>query len=280
MEYLIRGMARNDKIRIIGCDCKETIDLICKKHQTYPIATIALGRFLCANVMMGAMIKDEQTITSIINGDGKLGTIFAQANSRGDIRGFVANPYLDLDLVDGKWDIDGAVGNAGLLTVIKSFDEKKSFSSQTALRGGDIAYNIANYFYESEQLPTIVNVSVTLDKEGSVSSARGYIIQLMTGYDDGDVEFLENLKLSSLDKNIDDVILEMFNDFKKLENTPIKFACDCNKEKFIGGLKSLGKEELEKILDEDKQIEVMCNFCSERYMFSEEEVKAIIDGLN
>ena len=277
MDYLIRGMARNDKIRIIGCDCKDTIGLICSKHECYPIATIALGRFLCANLMMGAMLKDSQTITSLLNGEGDLGTLFAQTNARGEIRGFVANPQVDLPLVNNKWDIEGAVGNKGILTVIKNFDEESSFSSQVEVTSGDIASDIAKYFFESEQLPTIVNLNIELDKEGKVENARGYLIQLMTGYDEEDVTFLENLTLASLDKNIDEVVLRMFADFKKLENTGVKFICDCSKEKFEKGLKTLKKEDLKEILEEEGHIETMCNFCSEKYEFSKDEILKIIE---
>ena len=238
MDYIIRGMARNDKIRIIGCECRDTVDLICKQHGCYPIATIALGRFLCVTLMIGAMVKDDQTITSILNGNGELGTLFAQANTRGEVRGFVANPYVDLPLVNNKWDVEGAIGNEGILTVIKTFSADNSFSSQVEIQSGDIASNFAVYFYDSEQLPTIVNVSAELEKDGSVKSARGYIIQLMTGYDESDLKALEELKLASLDKKIDDVVVEMFSDFKKLENCGVKFVCDCSKEKFENGLKS------------------------------------------
>ena len=277
MDYLVRGMARNDKVRIIGCECKDTVNEICKRHETYPIATIALGRLICATLMMGAMLKDKQTVTCVINGGGKLGTLFTQANARGETRGFVSDPSVDLSLKDNKWDIEDGVGNNGVLTVIKNFDEDKSFSSQVRLNKGDISSDIATYFYESEQLPTVVNLNVELNKDGSVSSARGYIIQLMTGYEEEDLEYVENLKLASLDKKVDDCILEMFSDFKRLENTPVKFTCDCSKEKFENGLKSLKKEELQKILEEDKQIEVMCNFCSEKYLFNEDEIKKIIE---
>lgn len=277
MDYLVRGMARNDKVRIIGCECKDTVNEICKRHETYPIATIALGRLICATLMMGAMLKDKQTVTCVINGGGKLGTLFTQANARGETRGFVSDPSVDLSLKDNKWDIEDGVGNNGVLTVIKNFDEDKSFSSQVRLNKGDISSDIATYFYESEQLPTVVNLNVELNKDGSVSSARGYIIQLMTGYEEEDLEYVENLKLAALDKKVDDCILEMFSDFKRLENTPVKFTCDCSKEKFENGLKSLKKEELQKILEEDKQIEVMCNFCSEKYLFNEDEIKKIIE---
>lgn len=277
MDYLVRGMARNDKVRIIGCECKDTVNEICKRHETYPIATIALGRLICATLMMGAMLKDRQTVTCVINGGGKLGTLFTQANARGETRGFVSDPSVDLSLKDNKWDIEDGVGNNGVLTVIKNFDEDKSFSSQVRLNKGDISSDIATYFYESEQLPTVVNLNVELNKDGSVSSARGYIIQLMTGYEEEDLEYVENLKLASLDKKVDDCILEMFSDFKRLENTPVKFTCDCSKEKFENGLKSLKKEELQKILEEDKQIEVMCNFCSQKYLFNEDEIKKIIE---
>ena len=277
MDYLVRGMAREDRIRIIGCECRETIDLICKKHGTYPIATIALGRFLCGTLMMGAMLKDSQTITCVLNGGGSLGTIFAQANARGDVRGFVSDPFVDLPLVNDKWDIEGAVGNSGILNVIKNFDEEKSFSSQVPVGSGDIASNIATYFFNSEQLPTIINLGVELDNDGNVKSAKGYIIQLMTGYQEEDVEYLEKLNLSNLDKKIDECIIEMFSDFKRLENTPVKFACDCSKHKFEKGLASLNKDELREILEEEGKIEAVCNFCSEKYLFNEEEIKKIIE---
>lgn len=277
MDYLVRGMAREERIRIIGCECKDTIDLICKKHGAYPIATITLGRFLCASLMMGAMLKDKQTITCILNGNGKLGTVFGQANAKGEVRGFVGDPMVDLPLVNNRWDIEGAVGNEGILNVIKNFDEEKSFSSQVAINNGDIATIIATYFFNSEQMPTIVNLGVELNVDGSVKSARGYIIQLMTGYKEEDIEYLEKLTLSNLDKNIDECIVDMFSDFKRLENTPVKFVCDCSKEKFEKGLKSLNKEELKQILEEEGKIEAVCNFCSESYLFNEEEIKKIIE---
>lgn len=276
MDYIVRGMARNDKVRIIGCECKDTVSLICDKHGTYPIATIVLGRFLCATLMMGSMLKDKQTITCILNGNGKLGTVFAQANARGDVRGFVGDPCVDLPLVDGKWDTLGAVGNEGILNVIKNFDDEKNFSSQVPLVSGDIASNIATYFFNSEQLPTIVNLGVELDKEGKVKVSRGYIIQLMTGYEEEDVEYLEKLTLANLDKKVDDCIIEMFSDFKRLENTPVKFVCDCNKEKFEKGLRALNKEELKQIIAEEEQIEVVCNFCSDKYVFSKEELEKLL----
>ena len=277
MDYIVRGMAREDRIRIMGCECKDTVDLICKKHMAYPIATIALGRFLCSTLMMGAMLKDKQTITCILNGNGNLGSIFAQANAKGEVRGFVGDPCVDLPLIDGRWDIETAVGNEGILNVIKTFEEEKNFSSQVQVESGDIASNIASYFFNSEQLPTIVNLSVELDKEGNVKDARGYIIQLMTGYLEEDVEYLEKLTLSKLDKNVDKCIEEMFNDFKRLENTPVKFACDCSKEKFEKGLKSLNKEELKQIIEEDETIEVVCNFCSDKYLFKKDEIEKLLE---
>ena len=277
MDYLVRGMSREDRIRIIGCECSDTVNLICKKHGAYPIASIALGRVLCASLMMGAMLKDKQTITCILNGNGKLGTIFGQANAKGEVRGFVGDPYVDLPLVDNKWDIEGAIGNDGILNVIKNFDEQKNFSSQVAIDDGDIAGIIAKYFFTSEQIPTIVNLKVELNKSGEVGVARGYIIQLMTGYREEDIEYLENLTLSNLDKNIDDCILEMFSDFKRLENTPVKFSCDCSKFKFEKGLRSLNKEELKTILEEEGKIETVCNFCSESYLFDKEEIEKIIN---
>ena len=276
LDYLVRGMAREDRIRIIGCECKDTIDLICKKHEAFPIATITLGRFLCATLMMGAMLKDKQTITCILNGNGKLGTIFGQANAKGNIRGFVGDPCVDLPLVDGKWDIETAAGNSGILNVIKNFDEEKNFSSQVAVTSGDIANNIATYFFDSEQMPTIVNLGVELDKDGSVKSARGYIIQLMTGYKEEDVEYLEKLTLATLDKNVETCIGEMFEDFKKLENTPVSFTCDCSKEKFENGLRTLNKDELKQMIEEEESIEVVCNFCSDKYIFTKEELKELL----
>lgn len=277
MDYLVRGTARNDRVRIIGCECSETINFICNKHECYPIATIALGRFLCGTLMMGAMLKDKQTITCVLNGGGSLGTLFAQANAKGETRGFVSDPFVDLPLVNNKWDVETAVGNEGILNVIKNFDEEKSFSSQVQVVDGDIASNIASYFFNSEQIPTIVNLGVELDNDGKVKSAKGYIIQLITGYEEDDVAYLENLKLSNLEKKIDECIFDMFEDFKRLENTPVKFSCDCSKGKFEKGLMSLNKEELKQILEEDAKLEAVCNFCSEKYLFNEEELKQIIE---
>lgn len=276
MDYIFRGLGKDKKVRIFGIDAKESISTICKNQETLPITTIAFARFLLAGAIIGALEKNGVGITLQINSDGPIKSLFMQATSDGYIRGYVSNPNADLDIKDEIYTVQNIVGNNGVLSVTKVNEEGVDFTSDVILAKSDISQDIAYYFFASEQIPTIIDLHVTLDENGHVNCAKGYLIQLITGYDEEDVVFLENLKLESI-TNVEENIKTMFEDFEKLEEMEIKDFCDCSKNRFEGGLATLSDFDL-KDLTSEENIEVVCQFCKSKYIFTKEDIEKIIDN--
>ena len=276
MDYIFRGLGKDKKVRIFGIDAKESISTICKNQETLPITTIAFARFLLAGAIIGALEKNGVGITLQINSDGPIKSLFMQATSDGYIRGYVSNPNADLDIKDEIYTVQNVVGNNGVLSVTKVNEEGVDFTSDVILAKSDISQDIAYYFFASEQIPTIIDLHVTLDENGNVNCAKGYLIQLITGYDEEDVVFLENLKLESI-TNVEENIKTMFEDFEKLEEMEIKDFCDCSKNRFEGGLATLSDFDL-KDLTSEENIEVVCQFCKSKYIFTKEDIEKIIDN--
>lgn len=275
MDYIFRGLGKNKRIRIFGIDAKESISSICKKQETLPLTTVAFARFLLAGAVIGSLEKGNVGVTMQINSDGPIKSMFMQASSDGYIRGYVSNPSADLELDENSYSIENVVGNNGILSVTKVNEEGVDFTSDVILAKSDISQDIAYYFFASEQIPTIIDLHVTLDDNGVVNCAKGYLIQLITGYEEEDVVFLENLKLEKID-NLEDNIKTMFPDFEKLEEIKVKDFCDCSKNKFEGGLATLNDFDLKELTSEDN-IEVVCQFCKSKYEFSKEDINNIIE---
>lgn len=272
MDYLFRGLARDKKIRVLAIDAKESVANICKQHATLPLTTVAFARFLLAGAIMGCLEKDNQGITMQINSDGPIRSMFMQASSNGLIRGYVGKNDGDLSLKEDELSIENVVGRNGILSVTKTIDAEHNFTSDVILMESNITKDIAYYFFTSEQIPTIIDLKVNLDNEGNVESAKGYFIQLLTGYDESDVEFLEKLNLPKID-NLEENINYLFDDFKKLDQIVIRDICDCSKEKFRNGLATLPNEDLDELAKED--VEVVCQFCQKVYNFSKEEINEL-----
>ena len=274
MDYIFRGIARDSKVRVIGIDAKESVETICKAQATLPLTTMAFSRFLLAGAMIGVLEKGNNGITMQINSDGPIKMLFMQATSNGLIRGYVSNPTGDLELDENKLSVENVVGNNGILSVTKTIDAEHNFTSDVILTESNITKDIAYYFFASEQIPTILNLQVSLDDDGYVNEAKGYLIQLLTGYEEEDVVFLESLKLDKI-KDLKEDMFNMFSDFQLLEEIEVKDICDCSKEKFSTGIASLSNEDLEELSQDD--VEVVCQFCSKVYKYSKEDIKLIIE---
>lgn len=276
MDYIFRGLGRNQKVRIFGIDAGESISSICKKHETLPLTTIAFARFLLAGAIIGSLEKNGVGVTLQINSDGPIKSLFMQATSDGFVRGYVSNPHADLELKDGEYKIENVVGQNGILSVTKVNNEGMDFTSDVILAKSDISQDIAYYFFTSEQIPTIIDLQVHLDDNGNVSSAKGYLIQLITGYDEEDVTFLENLKLENI-TDLEGNIKAMFEDFVKLEELEIKEFCDCSRNRFEEGLSTLSDADLKELANEES-IEVVCEFCKNKYTFTSDDLNNIIEN--
>ena len=286
-DKIVRGLAYNGKVNVKCIDTTELVEEARKIHGLSPVATAALGRLLTMGCIMGSGIKeDNDTITLQIKADGPLGSLNAVVNSNMEIKGYVQNPNVDLPLKDnGKLDVGTAVGKYGMLYIIKDIGLKEPYVGLTPLVSGEIAEDFAEYFAKSEQTPSAIALGVLVNKDG-VKSAGGYMITPMPDATDEEIskleENLKNIKPISalLDEQKDLIeiarIVTGDKNVKLLEEqkTP-KYKCDCSRNRIEKGLISLGKQELENIINTDGKAEIKCTFCKKKYDFDKEELEKL-----
>lgn len=252
--------------------------------------TAALGRTLTITSIMGLMLKGKkELVTNIVKGGGPVGTILATANSSGDVKGYASNPLATAPkYANGKLNVAGVVGTTGTIQVIKDLGLKEPYNGKYKIVSGEIAEDFAHYFTISEQTPSAVMLGVLTTKQ-EVICAGGAVFQAMPGAKEETLDILEeNLKnlisitsLLSENNDVIDIANLVFDKigFSVLDVGTVKYSCDCNKQKVIKALISLGKTELTTILNEDKKMEVNCHFCDKKYNFNEAEIKEIIQEL-
>lgn len=289
-DYIIRASAADNQIRAFAATTKELVEHARSIHNTSPVATAALGRLLTAGVIMGSMMKGEDDIlTLLIKGDGPIEGLTVTADSKGTVKGYVYQPEVLLHANEkGKLDVGGAVGE-GILSVIKDLGLKEPYTGQTHLVSGEIAEDIAYYYAASEQVPSVVALGVLMNKENTVRRAGGFIIQLMPFAEDSIIDRLEKKvsEISSITKLLDqdmtpEMILEhILGDFglELLDRLPASFACNCTKERVEKAILSIGRKEINEMIDENKPIEVNCHFCNTHYQFSVEELKELMNRI-
>lgn len=270
-----------------------------KIHDCTPLAAAALGRTLTAAGMMGLMLKGNREKLSILfKGDGPAEEILACSNAAGKVKGYIHNPYIDLPLKDtGKLDVGGAIGN-GTLTVVKDLGLKDPYVGKIELVSGEIAEDLTQYFTASEQQPSSVALGVRMDLEGKVNAAGGMIIQVMPNASDECLTALEDMLFymdsltlliqdaaemegESQVRNLFELIFRSLPDeFKPeiLDERSIEWECDCSRERMEAALVSLGKDDLNHIIEEDGKAELTCSFCRSSYTFNKEELEAIRDN--
>lgn len=261
-----------------------------KIHQTYPVATAALGRLMTGAAMIGvsSLKNDTDSLTLRINGGGEIGNVIAVSDCRGGVRGYVGNPYVDRPLnAQGKLDVGGAVGRSGVLSVIKDLSLKEPYIGQIPIKSGEIAEDITEYFAVSEQIPSCVALGVLVDCDCSVLASGGYMIQLMPGATDELAEeitrHISGLKPVSAMINegmsAEDIFFKVTEGFSMLmQNEAIypEYKCTCSKERMERALVSIGKKELENLIETDGHAELCCRFCSNKYDFNRCELEEIL----
>lgn len=267
----------------------ETVETARKYHSLSPVSAAALGRLMTAGLMMGAMLKgDEPTLTLQVRGDGPLGMMAAVADSKGSVKGYCANPVVDMPLNDkGKLDVGGAVGS-GVLGIIKDLKMKEPYIGQVPLQTGEIGDDIAFYFMQSEQTPSVVALGVLVDRDYSIKCAGGYIIQVMPECDEKTLSKLENSigglmpVTEMLDKgmSLEEILKYVMLGFETevLEETEVGYRCDCSKERMERAVISLGKEQIQSIIDESGEAELCCHFCDRKYTFGKEELERFLEA--
>lgn len=286
-DYIVRATAANNQIRAFAATTKEMVEFARQAHNTSPVATAALGRLLTGGAMMGAMQKgDKDLLTLQIKCSGPIQGLTVTADSHGNVKGYVNNPEVMLPpSAKGKLDVGKAL-DLGVLSVIKDMGLKEPYVGQTNLVSGEIAEDLTKYFAESEQVPSAVALGVLMNKENTVRRAGGFIIQLMPFADDEVIDKLE-AKINSitsitalLDKDMtpEMILEEVLGEFgvEIMEKTETRFHCNCSKERVEKAIVSIGKKDIQEMIDDGKPIEVNCHFCNENYHFSVEELKDII----
>lgn len=283
-DYLVRGLVNSKNCRVFACRTTNLVEVARKKHNLWPTASAALGRMMSATLMMARMNKNAEKMTVVINGGGPIGTMMCITNGDGNIKGFVANPEVHYTYNDtGKLAVGVAVGHEGTLQVIKDMGLKEPFTGAVPLHTGEIGDDFSYYFAVSEQTPSVVSVGVLVNDTNEVLASGGYIIQLLPEATEEDISYIEKVvkecppvsELINNKKDPEDILKSLFDDVEITETQDLFFNCDCSKEKMTDALITLGKDELQAMIDEDHGCEINCQFCNTKYQFDENELKAI-----
>ena len=290
-DRIVRAISSDGMVQAAAIYSRNLTERARQIHKTLPVATAALGRALAGASMMGNALKGQgASLTLQIKGGGPLGTVLAVSDNEGNVRGYVTNPQVELPLrADGKLDVGGAVGHEGTLTVIKDLHMKEPYVGTIDLLGGEVAEDIAGYFVESEQIPTACGLGVLVDRDQSVKSAGGYLIQLMPGATEDTIVKVEGSIMAAgpvsalleQDPDPEHLLRAVMSDFdlKILETQPVSYKCYCSRERVERALISLGRKELEEMLREQGGCQLSCQFCDTVYDFSKEDLEGLLASL-
>ena len=286
-DYIIRATAANSQIRAFAAVTTDVVETARKAYNTSPVATAALGRLLTGGAMMGTMMKgDKDILTLQIHAGGPLQGITVTADSKGNVKGYVGNPNVCIPANSkGKLDVAGAVG-VGFMNIIKDMGLKEPYMGQVALQTSEIADDLTYYFATSEQVPSAVGLGVLMNKDNTVRQAGGFIVQLMPFAEESVIAKLEEnvQKINSVTNLLEEghtpeslleKVLEGF-DIEINDRMDTKFYCNCSKERVEKALISIGRKELNELIQEGKEVEMNCHFCNTNYVFSVEELKEIL----
>ena len=284
MDEIKKYLACEGRVNIICAETTQLVEEARKLHDLSPVATAALGRLLTIGSIMGSNLKEaDESITLQIKANGELGKLTCVTYGTSNVKGYVENPVVDLPLKsNGKLDVGTAVGTEGFLYVIKDIGLKDPYVGITPLVSGEIAEDFTKYFAESEQKPSVIALGVLVDSNG-VKKAGGYFITLMPDATDADIAQIEkavqeaesistmlekNMTLQQIAETVtaDDNLMVMLKEIKP------KYECNCDKDKFLKGLATLKREDLEEIFENQETIETTCEFCNKKYAIKKEEV--------
>ena len=288
-DYVVRASTKDVPLRAFAATTKNTVEEARMIHHLTPLTSAALGRVLTATAMMGQMLKSpEDKLTLQLKGDGPILSLLATGNGKGEVKGYIGKPNVDLPLnKKGKLAVGQAIGQ-GTLTVIMDLGLKEPYIGRVSLVNGEVAEDLAHYYAVSEQVPSAVALGVLVDRDRSIQSSGGFIIQIMPDCPEDIINVLEKrlsilppiTQLLSEGKSPEDILTDVLKDFEVefLEKKEIAYVCDCNVERLEKALISLGKKELADIIDQDGQAELQCHFCNKKYHFSKEELENLLES--
>lgn len=289
-DYIVNAITSNGAIRVVAADTTELCNRAQEIHKMSPTAAAALGRTLTAAAIMGSMLKStDDSLTIQLNGGGPIGKVVAVGDGNANVKGYVGNPLVDLPLNDkGKLDVGGAIGKDGMLGIVRDLGLKEPYVGQVPLVNGEVAEDLTQYYATSEQLPTAVALGVLVDVDYTIKAAGGFILQVLPGAYDEDIDNVEKTiasissvtEMLSNGKKPEDIVEQLLSDYEieYFDNVPTKYMCDCSRDRTDRALISLGKDELTKIIEEDGKAEITCHFCDNVYGYTKEELEALLEN--
>ncbi len=281
MSRIIRAMTRDGSAVAMITDTTGIVNKAIEFHKTSPTATAALGRTLTAASLMGSRLKNkDDSLTLSFKGDGPAGLIMAVSDYYGNVKGYIENPAVDLPLKpNGKLDVAGAVGG-GFMSVVRDVGLKEPMTGISEIVSGEIAEDVASYYVNSEQTPTLLSLGVLVGRDLKCAGAGGVFVQLLPHADEEIIGKLEQnvVKITGLSSLIasgctceqlmgyvlDGIEYDLFDEIET------DYVCDCSRERMLRAVKSLGAEELKKIFSEQDSIEICCRFCNKKFSFGKE----------
>ncbi|MBR0281147.1 MAG: Hsp33 family molecular chaperone HslO [Oscillibacter sp.] len=291
LDCLVRAVSADGYVKAAAVSTRNLTEQARQIHKTLPVATAALGRALAAASMMGnAMKEDAASVTLQFKGGGPLGTVLAVSDHEGNVRGYVDNPAVELPLrPDGKLNVGAAVGHDGTLTIIRDLRMKEPYTGSVGLLSGEIAEDVAAYFAESEQIPTVCALGVLVERDQSVLAAGGTLIQLLPGAPEDVISRVERgvyalgPVTAALRDNPDPAALlqKALPDFQLeiLERSPVAYRCDCSRRRMEAALMAMGRVEMRKLLQEQGHAELSCRFCGNVQQFTSDDLQSLLERM-
>ncbi|MCH3922028.1 Hsp33 family molecular chaperone HslO [Limosilactobacillus sp.] len=288
-DYLVKSITKDGKFRAYAVNATQLVERAHEIHDTWSTASAALGRSLIGTLLLASAGLEGDSVMKVqIQGNGPVGYIVVDGNAHGTVKGYMGNPHVNLPAnAKGKLDVAGAVGKQGTLSVTKMAPGNKTpYTGEVNLVSGELGDDFTYYLAQSEQIPSAVGLSVFVDTDDSIEVAGGFMIQVLPGASDEAISKLEKtLKdlplVSEMLRDGDtpeDILKKIFgDDLKILDQMPVRYECDCSKQRFAHALESISTKDLKKLIDEDHHAETVCRFCGKKYEFSEEELQLLYD---
>lgn len=282
---LLKALAYNDQVRIYVVRCENALNEIGERVGYYPSALAATGRVMAFTTMMGGMLKLEETVTVKVEGNGPIGLIMADADAHGHVRAYASNPYCHFEYTDKKkLNVKETVGNQGFISVIKDLKLKEPFIGTIPIINGELGEDFAYYLMVSEQVPSVVSLGVLVGEDNKAITAGGFIIQLLPNTSEEVIDILENKiknfptasELFNGGYSNEDIARNLADDtFEVIEEIPVEFKCTCSKRRFASGILTLGKKEIQDMIDTEHGANTVCHFCGKEYNFTEKELEKL-----